>query len=217
MKNIIFVAPPAAGKGTYSNILEKNYNYVHISTGDLLRDARKREDELGKKISDLMDSGKLVTDDIVLELLRQCLESLDSSKKIILDGFPRNVNQAKILDDMFNNLGMVDYEVIYLEIDKESALKRTLGRLVCPKCKSSFNEFNEEMKPKIGNICDNCGTLLEKRSDDTKETFEIRFDTYMNETKPVLDYYEEKGKLHNINSLDDMDNVIRNIEGVING
>lgn len=217
MKNIIFVAPPAAGKGTYSSVLEKKFNYVHISTGDLLRDARKREDELGKKITLLMDSGKLVTDDIVLELLKQKLESLDSNDRIILDGFPRNVNQAKVLDDMFNSLGMIDYEVIYLEIDKESALKRTLGRLVCPKCKSSYNEFNEEMKPKVDNTCDNCGTLLEKRSDDTKETFEIRFDTYMSETKPVLDYYEEKGKLHSVSSLDGIETVLKNLEGVING
>ena len=195
--------------------MKENYGYLHISTGDLLRDVRKEDTELGKKVADLMDNGKLVTDDIVLELLKNHLSKQDKSKAFILDGFPRNINQAKELDNIFNDLDINDYQVIYLDIDYNIALKRTLGRLSCPNCKKGYNENSDNLKPKVNGICDNCGSKLIRRSDDTEDTFRIRFDTYMIETKPVLDYYRDKSKLVVIDVSQDLDSILQNIKGVI--
>ena len=215
MKNIIFVAPPAAGKGTCSEMLESKFNYKHISTGDLLRSAKTMGDDLGKTISKLMDSGELVGDEIVLELLQRELNNLDTNDRFILDGYPRNILQAQTLDKLFNELNIKDYVVIYLSIDFESALKRTLGRLLCPSCKAGYNKYNDKLKPKVEGICDKCGSNLITRSDDTKETFKIRFDTYMKETSPIIDYYKNKDNLKIIDSTLDIDDIIKMIERVI--
>ena len=215
MKNIIFVAPPAAGKGTVSNYLTDKYGYIHISTGDLLRDARNNNDEMAKTITELMDSGKLVSDEIVLELLKRCIDNMDKSKNFILDGFPRNIAQANTLNDLFNEIGISDYAVIYLDIDFDEALKRTLGRITCPNCKKGYNKFSTELKPKQEGICDNCGSTLITRSDDSEETFKIRFDNYMNETKPVLDYYKDKEKLVTISAKQDINIICEEIERII--
>lgn len=215
MKNIIFVAPPAAGKGTCSEILTKNFGYNHISTGDLLREARIKGDDLGKKIAKLMDSGELVGDDIVLELLQTELKKMDNNQAFILDGYPRNILQAQTLGKLFEDLSISDYVVIYLNIDYDKALSRTLGRLVCPKCKIGYNKFSTSLKPKIDGICDNCGTELITRSDDNEETFKIRFDNYMKETEPVLKYYQDKNKLNIIDATLNVDDIIKEIERVI--
>ena len=214
MKNIIFVAPPAAGKGTASEKLVSKFNYKHISTGDLLREARKKDDDLGRKIATLMDEGALVTDDIVLVLLKNTLKDI-KNEAFILDGFPRNINQANALEEIFNNLQISDYVVIYLNIDFEKALNRTLGRLLCPNCKRGYNKDSALLKPKKDGICDTCGSTLITRSDDTKETFEIRFNNYMKETNPVLKYYQEKNKLCTISTDNNIDEIMQNIERVI--
>lgn len=215
MKNIIFVAPPAAGKGTCSEILTKNFGYNHISTGDLLREARIKGDDLGQKIAELMDSGALVGDDIVLELLSNELKNMDKNQAFILDGYPRNILQAKTLDKLFNDLQINDYVVVYLDIDFDKALSRTLGRLICPKCKSGYSKLTTSLMPKVDGICDNCGEALITRSDDNEETFKIRFDNYMNETKPVLQYYQDKNKLNIIDATLNVDDIIEKIERVI--
>lgn len=215
MKNIIFVAPPAAGKGTCSEMLTKNFGYNHISTGDLLREARIKGDDLGQKIASLMDSGALVSDDIVLELLQRELKGMDSNQAFILDGYPRNISQAKTLDELFNELSIDDYAVIYLNIDFDKALSRTLGRLICPNCKIGYNKDSASLKPKIDGKCDNCGAELITRSDDNEETFKIRFDGFMKETEPVLDYYQEKNKLTIIDATQSVEDIIKEIERVI--
>ena len=215
MKNIIFVAPPAAGKGTCSEILTKNFGYNHISTGDLLREARIKGDDLGKKVAELMDSGALVSDDIVLELLQNKLNSMDKDQAFILDGYPRNILQANTLDDIFDKLSIKDYVVIYLRIDFDKALSRTLGRLICPKCKVGYNKDSASLKPKVDGICDNCGEALITRSDDNEETFKVRFDNYMNETEPVIKYYQDKNKLTIIDATQNVEAIIKEIERVI--
>ena len=215
MKNIIFVAPPAAGKGTCSDIIKNKYNYKHISTGDLLREARIKGDDLGQEVAKLMDSGALVGDDIVLELLQRELNHMDKSQKFILDGYPRNILQAQTLDTIFNDLQIDDYVVIYLEIDFEKALNRTLGRLLCPNCKAGYNKYSTELKPKVDNICDKCGSDLITRSDDTEETFKIRFDNYMNETNPVIKYYQDKDKLVVVDATQSVETITSDIERVI--
>ena len=215
MKNVIFVAPPAAGKGTCSEYLKSKFNYNHVSTGDLLREARIKGDELSQRIASIMDSGGLVGDDIVLELLQNKLNQLGTSSKFILDGYPRNIAQAKTLDELFNSLNISDYVVIYLTIDFEEALKRTLSRLICPNCKRGYNKYSTSLKPIKDGICDDCGASLITRSDDNEETFKIRFDNYMKETSEVIKYYEEKNKLVTINASDSIDSIYENIERVI--
>ena len=192
MKNIIFIAPPAAGKGTISDILVKDYNYEHLSTGDLLREEIKSGSSFGQEINDIISKGELVSDEIVIKLVTEKLNLL-KDKAFILDGFPRTLNQAIKLDEMLITLGVTNNLVAYLDIDLDTALKRVLGRVICPKCKRSYNVYNEGLKPKNENICDDCNVLLEKRSDDTEETFKVRFNSYLENVNPIIEYYKEKG------------------------
>lgn len=211
MKNIIFIAAPAAGKGTFSDMLQDKYDYLHISTGDLLRKAKNENNELGQVITNLMNCGSLVPDDIVLRLLKDYLEEIGSSKNIILDGVPRNVAQIKPVLEMIDD----NYVTIFLDIDYDKAMKRTLGRISCPKCKRVYNKLNDSLKPKVDGICDNCGTNLVSRSDDNPETFKIRFDTYLNETQPVIDYFKNINKLSTVKISGDLDKDLQEIERII--
>ena len=130
MKNIIFIAPPAAGKGTQSDMLKTKFNYYHISTGDMLREAINSGSELGLSIKSIIDEGKLVTDDIMIDLIKNKLNEIEG-KPFILDGFPRTLNQASALGSMLDNLNITNYVTIYLKLDEEIAAKRILGRLTC--------------------------------------------------------------------------------------
>ena len=170
MKNIIFIAPPAAGKGTASALVCEKYNIPHISTGDLLRDEIANQTKLGVEIK-------------------------DAKKGYILDGYPRNIKQAEIYDDLLKELSYDMGVVIFLDIDKDTAMKRALSRVVCSKCGLSYNLDNKELAPIKEGICDACGGELKTRGDDNKETFITRFDTYMKETYPLIEYYEKKNNL----------------------
>ena len=195
MKNIIFIAPPAAGKGTQSKLVSQAYNIPHISTGDLLRDEVATGSALGKYLQEEMNKGGLISDDTIINLLRSRINQVDCNKGYILDGYPRNVEQAKIYDTMMHELGRDVGSVIFMDMDRELALKRTVGRLICSSCGASYNKDVESLKPKIDGICDKCGHSLTVRSDDTLETAMVRYDTYMKETAPLIEYYSEKGNL----------------------
>lgn len=210
MKNILFIAPPAAGKGTQSDLLVQKYGYVHISTGDLLRNIDPQSD-LGKEVNELIKMGKLVDDRIVLELLKEKLLSLKSSEHFILDGFPRNLTQAKELEELLSKLNMSLDLVISLNVPYDIALKRALGRLNCPNCKATYNKF---FKPsKVKDICDVCGSALVSRTDDNPETFKVRYDAYLESTMPLIDYYKNAGKLVEV---DGVNNTFEKIVSVIN-
>ena len=213
MNNIIFIAPPAAGKGTQSDLLVKKYGYTHISTGDLLRSEVASGSELGNSLKEIMSSGSLVSDEIVTTLLRNKLSSLEGS--FILDGYPRTLEQAKTLSNLADELGIVLNTVIYLEMNETTAMHRALGRITCPKCKRGYNKFEELVKPKVENICDDCNVELESRSDDTEETFKVRFSTYVEKTSPVLDYYKNLGKLEVIDANIESDEVFKIIEEML--
>ena len=202
MKNIIFIAPPAAGKGTQSKLVSEEYNIPHISTGDLLREEAAKKTKLGKQIKEDMEKGNLVSDEIITTLLKNRITASDAKKGYILDGYPRTLTQAEIYNDLLQELGYDKGVVIFFDIDKERALKRTLSRIVCSNCGSSYNLLVEELKPKKENICDRCGHELNTRSDDNEETFIHRFDTYINSTKDLIDYYKKLGLLHTIKVLD---------------
>ena len=213
MKNIIFIAPPAAGKGTMSDILQEKYNYVHISTGDILRSMAKKSDEFGKKLSNLLSSGVLVPDDIVYEAVKRKLSELDNA--FILDGFPRNIEQAKeydkILVEIEKDLGVV----IYLDTPREILEKRIVGRRLCTECGSTYNVLTGVNTPKKDNKCDKCDGDLYQREDDNIESFNTRYNTFIEKTYPLLEYYEKKNVLYRVKS-NDIDNTMKEIEAIIN-
>lgn len=198
MKNIIFLAPPAAGKGTLSEMLVNKYGYGHISTGDLLREEIKNQTEIGKQAEDLIKQGKFVSDDVIIELISNRITKPDCENGYILDGFPRTLVQAEKYDELLKELGKDLGVVIYINIDKEMAMKRACSRITCPKCGKIYNKYSNEMKPKVEGICDDCGVELTQRSDDSEETFIKRFDEYVNKTMPLFDYYKNKGVLKTI-------------------
>ncbi len=210
MKNIIFIAPPAAGKGTQSNLLKDKYGYVHISTGDMLREIVSSDSELGKVVKNIIDKGNLVSDDLIFKLLKSKLNSI-KGKPFILDGFPRTLNQALFLD---NDLKIDNYIVIYLDLSKEDAIKRIDGRLTCS-CGKSYNLNDINLKPKIIDICDNCGNVLVKRNDDNLEAFKIRFDVFLKNNKPLIDYYKNKNKLKVVNVNKDVNEIFNEISKVV--
>lgn len=213
MKNIIFIAPPAAGKGTQSELLIKNFGYNHISTGDLLREKQNDGSKLGNKIKELLKSGNLIDDDIVTELLKDKLNKIDGP--FILDGYPRNITQADTLNNLLSSLNKSIDVVFYLNVSEEVAMHRALGRMNCSNCNKIYNKYNPDMLPKVDGICDVCGSALTSRSDDNEESFKIRFNNYINNTKPLLDYYENIGKLVVINKNDTPENTFLEIKKVI--
>jgi len=215
MKNIIFIAPPAAGKGTMSEILIEKYGYTHISTGDILRSMAKSEDDFGRNLSDLLKQGGLISDDIVNEALKRRLSMNDLDNGFILDGFPRNIEQAreydKILESINKDLGIV----IYLDTPRDILEKRITGRRICSECGATYNVLTGVNAPKKADTCDKCGGKLYQRNDDNLESFNVRYETFIQKTYPLLDYYEEKNVLYRITSVD-VDNTILEIEAIIN-
>lgn len=212
--NIIFIAPPAAGKGTLSALLEDKFNYKHLSTGDLLRAEIKKKTDLGNKIEEIITRGELVSDDIITELLKNELSEI-SNERFILDGYPRNIAQAETLKGIFNELNIENYVTIYLDLEEELAMKRALGRVICGGCGASYNTYFENFMPKNEGICDKCGSELKHRSDDTEETFKKRFSTYVEVTSPVLDYYRDLNKLHVIDANVESDEVFKIVEQIL--
>ena len=203
--NILFIAPPAAGKGTQSVKVSERYNLPHISTGDLLRNCSD------KKIINLISAGKFVSDDIVAKLLEERLNGEDCKIGFVLDGFPRNFSQAKILERLNKRIDAV----FVLDITKETAEQRIIGRVSCPNCGEVFNDLIESSKPIRKGLCDHCHHSLVKRGDDTKETFEKRYGVYEKETMPLIKYYEDLNVVYHINSDISPDYTFKQIEGVI--
>ena len=215
MKNIIFIAPPAAGKGTMSEVLIEKYGYKHISTGDILRSMAKTNDDFGKELNAILSSGNLVSDEIVFEAIKRRLSMNDLDNGFILDGFPRNIEQAreydKILKELNKDLGVV----IYLDTPRDVLEKRIIGRRLCKDCGASYNVLTGVNTPKRENICDKCGGELYQRTDDNLESFETRYSTFMEKTYPLVEYYEKENVLHRVTSVD-VDNTMKEIEAIIN-
>ncbi|MDO4341652.1 MAG: nucleoside monophosphate kinase [bacterium] len=211
MKNIIFIAPPAAGKGTQSELLISKYDYEHISTGDLLRNEIKSGSDLGKELDSMMKSGSLISDEIVNKLLINALSSI--TKPFILDGYPRTISQALKLDEILASLNKSVDVVVYLDVEEELAMKRATGRLSCKSCNRIYHKYFS--KPKVEGICDDCGSSLISRADDTPDTFKVRYDTYMSNTKPLLDFYSNKNILVRVDANKEAKETFSEIEKVI--
>ena len=208
MKNIILYGAPAAGKGTQCELLIERYGYEHISMGQLFRDLDDST-EFGKEIHEKISKGILIDDETTSKLLKNKLDELNG-KPVVLDGFPRTLNQAKILDTFFDN-----YIVVNIDVEEEVALKRVLGRLTCDKCGKIYNIYSEEMAPKNGKTCDICGIELTGRTDDNEESFKTRFNIYLNNVKSVLDYYQEKEVLYIVKSCEHKEDTFNSIDEIL--
>lgn len=190
------MGPPGAGKGTQAGKLAKDLNLPHISTGDILRQNVSEDSDLGKEAKSYMEKGLLVPDALVTQMLLKRLEQSDTKKGFILDGYPRNINQAKALDDLLKQNNAELDLVMYLDTSEPVIIQRLSGRLVCSVC--GFNFHIKNMPPKEDMICDNCGGKLYQRADDKEETIKERLAVYRKEISPLIKYYEAKQKLQRL-------------------
>lgn len=215
MKNIMFVAPPAAGKGTQADLVVGKYNIPHISTGDILRNISKQDSEIGSYVYETLAAGKLVKDEITYQLIEDRLKQKDCKNGFIIDGFPRNIEQAIKYDEILNNLNMDIGNVILINIDKKTLEKRITGRRICEDCQSIFNINDEASAPQVDSVCDNCGGRLYQRNDDNLEAFETRYKMYLEKTEPIIKYYKEKNVLYEVDGNDTVENVFKKIDKII--
>ncbi|HBK0392986.1 TPA: adenylate kinase [Listeria monocytogenes] len=210
---LVLMGLPGAGKGTQAEQIVEKYNIPHISTGDMFRAAMKNNTELGKKAKSFMDNGDLVPDEVTNGIVRERLAEDDARNGFLLDGFPRTVEQAEELENILNDLGTELDAVINIEVDKDVLMKRLTGRWICRTCGKTYHEIYNP--PKVPGKCDLDGGELYQRDDDKKETVEKRLNVNMKQTKPLLDFYSEKGKLHNINGEQDIKDVFVDVEKIL--
>jgi adenylate kinase len=212
MVRVILLGAPGAGKGTQADSIEDKYGYKQISTGDLIRAEVSNKTKIGLEVKAIMEKGELVSDDIVIKLLKNRLQQDDIVNGYIMDGFPRNRHQAEELSRI-----KIDREVvIYLQVNEEAVVRRLLSRLTCSNCGAIFNTLNHP--PKQAGKCDECGGALIRRADDNEETIRNRISVYKAQTQPVIDYYLEKGQeglFHQIDASKPADEVFAEIEGVL--
>ncbi len=190
---IIMLGAPGTGKGTVSGMLSNKLNIPQVSTGDIFRKHIKEQTELGKLAESYISKGKLVPDDVTVELVKNRLQDEDVQDGIILDGFPRTIKQAEALDEMLKNMDRKVSMTVNLTTPEDELVERVVNRRICPKCKAVYNLVLNP--PEKENICNNCGHELVTRKDDNEETFKGRLNTYFEETKPLVNYYDKQNKL----------------------
>lgn len=217
MMNIILLAPQSAGKGTQAYRLEKKYNIKHVSTGDMLRRCAMVDDSLGRSIKELIDNGKFVSDDLILDIIKDVLINDNGHNGFVFDGFPRNVNQAKLFDELLVSLNMQINNVILIDVSYDVIMKRIFGRMVCSSCGFGYNVNYDDQRPKVDGICDKCGGSLIKRSDDNCETVSFRLKTYYDTTEELIDFYNNKHLLYRVDGNDSVDKVFDDIVKIIEG
>ena len=210
--NIILFGPPGAGKGTQATKVVKKFNLHKVSTGDLLREEIKNNTDLGNKIKSIMDRGSLISDNIINDLITKVISNKKFYNRLIFDGYPRNLKQAKNLDSQIKKYKQKISCVLSLNVDKESIIKRISGRQTCVNCGLIFNEYYYPASSK-NHSCD--PKFLNKRSDDNKKIIINRFETYLNKTLPILDFYKEQNLLHQINGMAKIDQIFDEICGII--
>lgn len=212
--NLILIAPPAAGKGTMATMLNEKYGLICISAGELLRGVDPNS-ELGIRIRDMQSRRELVSDDITNKLMKERLMKDDVKTGFILDGYPRRMAQVDAIEDICKELNLhIDYAVL-LNVDYETALKRTLGRQICPKCKKTYNRLTGVNPPKVEGMCDDCHEKLITRNDDNEETFKVGYSNYTKNCAPVIEYYRNKGMLVELDASKDPDYTFNQFEKIV--
>ena len=217
MKNIMFIAPPAAGKGTQADLIVEKYHIPHISTGDILRDIAEDNSELGEYVSEVLSSGELVKDEITYQLIEKRLSRKDCKNGFIIDGFPRSIEQAVRYDEILKRLGYDIGNVFLINIEKKTLEKRVIVRRVCENCDAVYNINNKESAPQVDSVCDICGGRLYQRNDDNLEAFENRYQLYSEKVSPIIEHYKKQGVLYEIDGNKPKDLVFEQIDNIISG
>ena len=199
LKNIILMGPPGAGKGTLAKQLKQAFDLVHISTGDMFRENIKGGTKLGLLAKSYIDKGHLVPDEVTIDMLKDRLAQDDCAKGFLLDGFPRTIPQAEALEKLSREINRPIEVVVNLDCDNQELIRRISGRRVCKNCGAPYHVTT--MKPKVDGVCDLCGGPLYQRADDNEEALKVRLDHYVHDTKPLLDFYADRGLLENFDSL----------------
>ena len=211
---IILLGPPGSGKGTQAKRIQKTHGLVQLSTGDMLRAETDSDTEFGRRVKAIMDSGQLVPDEIMIEMIDRRITQPDCRKGFILDGFPRTVPQAKALDAMLARRGLKLDQVILLDVDEAALVDRLSGRFTCEQCGASYHDrYN---RPKRDGVCNGCGsTQFTRRADDRPEAVRARFDVYRRQTAPILPYYSARGVLRRVDGMADIDTVTCEIDKIL--
>ncbi|MEE8298867.1 MAG: adenylate kinase [Thermodesulfobacteriota bacterium] len=210
---LIIFGPPGAGKGTQAILISKNYNMIHISTGDILRSAVKEGTELGELAKSYMDNGELVPDDVVIGIIKDEIKKNISSNGFLLDGFPRTIPQAEALDRMLNSEQLKVNDVLSIEVTDEEIIKRISGRRVCEKCGAMYHNSFDPSREK--GMCDNCREDLYQRDDDKEDVVRTRLQVYREQTEPLKQYYENADLLSEVDGLGTIEEVSDRIEKVL--
>lgn len=211
---LILLGPPGAGKGTQARMLEEKFGLVQLSTGDLLRAAVAAGTEAGKEAQAVMAAGGLVSDDIVLAILKDRLAEPDARRGVILDGFPRTTAQAEALDALLSDQGLSLDAAISLEVDDAAMVERVAGRYTCAGCGEGYHDSFK--KPAVAGVCDKCGgTEFKRRADDNAETVGARLEAYHAQTAPLISYYEGKGVLSRVDAMGEIDRVAGDLSDVV--
>ena len=207
--NFVFLGPPGSGKGTQAVRVAEKFGIVHLSTGDILREAIKNKTDLGLKIDSFMENGNLVPDEIIIGILEEKIASGDLNKGFILDGFPRTIPQAESLKKMLlkNNINLDN--VVLLDVSDDEIVKRLSGRWYCPECNSGYNYPNKT--PKTEGYCDNDNAELKRHPDDQEDVVRNRLEVYKSQTEPIVEFYKSESVLKNINGEQDSDAVFNSI------
>ena len=211
--NIILFGPPGAGKGTQAQFIVNKHNYFQLSTGNLLREEVKLKTQLGSEIEQLISNGKFVTDETVNRLLRKSITNLKFRDRIIFDGYPRNVDQAKNLELILGEFDQTIGHIIFLNVSKDIIEKRIMGRMTCDKCNMTLNEFFNKEQIELHP----CGKeFLNKRKDDNFNVVVARYETYMKTTKPILDFYAKNANFTEIDGAAEIELITNKINDVLN-
>ena len=211
--NIILFGPPGAGKGTQGEILVRNFDLFKISTGDLLRKEIENKSPLTSRIEQAIDKGLLAPDKIINDLIEKILSDKKYSNRLIFDGYPRNLSQVKTLDDLMKKYNQKINCVLSLKVDKNTIIKRILGRQTCSKCELTFNVFFNP-STKENHNCDS--KFLQKRSDDNEKIIAQRYKTYLKDTLPIINYYKDQSLLYEIEGINNIASIYDEIRSIIN-